>query len=441
MTTYYIDPTTDASGDGSLANPWDSWADAATWVAGNTYLQKEGTTFAGSIGPLGTGGTVNSRINVGVYSATTGVQIFGVKGAAKVNATGQSFGFNITGARPYVTVDGFEVYGATSANITKTSTGSAPGEAQYCEFRNMVLRGGVANGINLYGKGNKLLDSDIYANAQDGVFAVADDLEIARCHVYGNGTTSSNGDCVQLLNSSNSSIHDCVFDHSESSYKQALIINRDDGLATGGRVVRCIISVADYVAGVTAALKSLYIGQPSVLVEACMVSGGQYGAYLESDTITLRSCVVLVLGSGPVAGIAIRGNTIDVSGNTVVGRDGLAGSIGIDHSSASYTGATIRNNLVVDWLQGIRTGAGPTYSNNAFSGCAIRNSDLAGAEGAAGAGDVTTDPLLTTDYKPTASSPLIGAGTHLGYLRDIERKQRQNPPAIGAYDAATLRTA
>lgn len=51
---------------------------------------------------------------------------------------------------------------------------------------------------------------------------------------------------------------------------------------------------------------------------------------------------------------------------------------------------------------------------------------------------VAGDPLLASNYAPTPSSPLIGAGTHLGYRRDLDKKQRQNPPCIGAYDAATM---
>lgn len=51
---------------------------------------------------------------------------------------------------------------------------------------------------------------------------------------------------------------------------------------------------------------------------------------------------------------------------------------------------------------------------------------------------VSGDPLLAANYAPTPTSPLLGAGTHLGYTRDINRKQRPNPPSIGAYDVATM---
>jgi hypothetical protein len=45
-----------------------------------------------------------------------------------------------------------------------------------------------------------------------------------------------------------------------------------------------------------------------------------------------------------------------------------------------------------------------------------------------------TDPHLSTSYRPLPGSPLIGAGTHLGYTTDLDGKQRFNPPSIGAFE-------
>jgi len=53
-------------------------------------------------------------------------------------------------------------------------------------------------------------------------------------------------------------------------------------------------------------------------------------------------------------------------------------------------------------------------------------------------GSITANPLLSGTYRPQIGSPLFGAGVHLGYTRDVEGKQRQNPPCIGAFDAATV---
>jgi hypothetical protein len=51
-------------------------------------------------------------------------------------------------------------------------------------------------------------------------------------------------------------------------------------------------------------------------------------------------------------------------------------------------------------------------------------------------GNLEVDPQLTTGGKPLPTSPLIGAGVHYGYRRDLDKVQRPKPPAIGAYDVA-----
>jgi hypothetical protein len=50
--------------------------------------------------------------------------------------------------------------------------------------------------------------------------------------------------------------------------------------------------------------------------------------------------------------------------------------------------------------------------------------------------DYALDP---STYRPLPDSPVIGAGTHLGYVRDMDGKQRPNPPSIGAYDIAKVK--
>jgi hypothetical protein len=52
--------------------------------------------------------------------------------------------------------------------------------------------------------------------------------------------------------------------------------------------------------------------------------------------------------------------------------------------------------------------------------------------------NIDAQPVLSPEFRPLPSSPLIGAGTHVRYTRDIERQQRPNPPSIGAYDVPRL---
>jgi hypothetical protein len=56
-------------------------------------------------------------------------------------------------------------------------------------------------------------------------------------------------------------------------------------------------------------------------------------------------------------------------------------------------------------------------------------------------GSVTDNLILDANGRPMIGSPLIAAGVHLGYSRDLDGRQRNNPPTIGAYEAPISRTA
>lgn len=69
--------------------------------------------------------------------------------------------------------------------------------------------------------------------------------------------------------------------------------------------------------------------------------------------------------------------------------------------------------------------------------------DRCSISGAAAVGNAITptnaiagNPKVTAQGAPMPGSPLIGAGVHSGYTRDVNRVQRRRPPTIGAYDVA-----
>jgi hypothetical protein len=152
-----------------------------------------------------------------------------------------------------------------------------------------------------------------------------------------------------------------------------------------------------------------------------------------------------------------------VYGNTTVHFGDVAGHFGPAFKMGSITGDPgedndVANNVFIslganNCMNLVTIGAGNTFKTNHLwrpSGGNIVNLNTGSGVSAltfaqwlaAGLTDDDTfgDPLLTDTYRPRAGSPLLGAGTHLGYTRDIEGKQRPNPPSIGAYDVATLRT-
>jgi len=140
---------------------------------------------------------------------------------------------------------------------------------------------------------------------------------------------------------------------------------------------------------------------------------------------------VLGVGNREAVYMSSIGGACSVSGVT---SDDLTYGVRAERVAVSAT-LGIKNNLMLPSTAILVATNNGTVTNthNAYTG------SLSGVS--AGTGDITTDPLLTDTYRPKPGSPLLGAGTHLGYTRDIDKKQRPNPPSIGAYDYATLREA
>jgi len=150
-----------------------------------------------------------------------------------------------------------------------------------------------------------------------------------------------------------------------------------------------------------------------VKVYANYIEGGRIGIYFGDASATQQ---------------------VDVNGNTVI--DSTVYGVYVKNN-ATRANLVLKNNVFigsVPFVYDNATGGWTGEDYNAIWGmtASVNHTD--------GAHNITADPLLTSDYRPTPSSPLLGAGTHLGYTRDVERKQRPNPPSIGAYDVATLRT-
>jgi hypothetical protein len=154
------------------------------------------------------------------------------------------------------------------------------------------------------------------------------------------------------------------------------------------------------------------------------------------------------------------GETTKVYGNTAILRGnywqtygsvdyGVQAMKGPSVAAANYT-FDLKNNVMMmekaDATRpnatafGIESGATLIQSGNAFYGWDKLRTIVGGTTELGLSGAITSDPLLSSAYRPLPGSPLIGAGTHLGYVRDLDGKQRPNPPSIGAYDVANVTT-
>lgn len=98
----YIDPSRGVNGAGTLADPRNTWA-GVTWTAGETYLQRRGTTFAGRINVTSGGSSDSARVTLGVYDPATGAEVVGL-GLAIVQANGDRSAPAINAAVSWVTI-------------------------------------------------------------------------------------------------------------------------------------------------------------------------------------------------------------------------------------------------------------------------------------------------------------------------------------------------
>lgn len=246
----------------------------------------------------------------------------------------------------------------------------------------------------------------------------------------------------------------------------AMVISGFTGVTVRRNTVRTVVGVyggCNAIYSTNVDIQNNYVdGCTSSTIDACGALVDHLCDNVKVRYNTFKNCLGKAGVTNSGAGVMVLDaiNT-EVYGNLIDGcRIGLyLGVANGETQEASLHGNTVVNPTVYGvYLSQYATRADLTVKNNAFVGSVPlvydnvtggwTGEDYNAASGMTastnhtnGANNITTDLLLTADYKPTASSPLLGAGTHLGYTRDIDRKQRPNPPSIGAYDVATLRAA
>jgi parallel beta-helix repeat protein len=156
-TTIYVNPSAQTNGGGTLNNPFNTWA-GVSFTAGNTYLQKAGTTASGYMMVTGAG-TSARPISIGSYGS----------GAAPAVA-----GSVIFSDASYVSMSGFSITADQSAAVvlqdgsnniqllSNTIGGSAIG----------VWLGNNVGGNNLI-SGNTITGNSLFGVAADQVSSAA----------------------------------------------------------------------------------------------------------------------------------------------------------------------------------------------------------------------------------------------------------------------------
>lgn len=325
--TIYIDPTNNSSNqNGSISNPFNSWS-KVSFVSGNTYLQKSGTTTNNRI-------TFNGKNNI-----TIGAYGSGSKPIIKTSGTGLHI---IYIANSYnITVKDVELTttGTWSSAITIQGLNAANNIIRNCYLHN------VEWGIRILtpAGGTKILNSTIRNIRDDGIFAQdVSSIEIGYCYIadvnrkYQVNTSESYaaGDGIQIGSTNNLSfnIHNNTIDHSSMGNKA------------------CIIVWGNNFSGVIE--KNIIIGN---------IPKNASGIYLHqtSKTVVIRYNVI----KNSAVGITTNASMIDAYYNTILGN-----KVGV-MVNPGYK-ANVRNNVIYNNTKyGIQTSYSTTLTlrNNIFN--------------------------------------------------------------------------
>lgn len=361
-----------------------------------------------------------------------------------------SFQLTHTGASGTYLVQGVKITTAVSTNnsaiaLTGAATLQAIGNTIDGPFNNGIAPG---NGANHVVEFNRILNT-----RNNGIFVgktgVASPSSGSYRYNYVDGSTCSN-DCITLHDGNAGGTGNVIaYNTLISGVENAVDVQ---AAFASTRIIGNVCSVS---AATGAAWSDIACNGASSVIQGNKIYGGA------RRCIEIAGANVSIIGNLVVAGASAQGaqclEVTSVAGTLVYGNT-FVGNPAASRRMFLWTSATtpqFKNNLVIqdhasEYVHSLVTttpGAGSFDFNRYYMKQSLA-AVFGGASFAswqstysieAGSAASSVDPLLTASYRPTAGSPLIGAGTHLGYVRDLDKKQRQNPPAIGAHDAATLR--
>lgn len=482
MATYYVDPSVAGPGTGTEVDPFSSWS-SVSWSAGNSYLQKRGTTFSGRV-TVGASGTQASPIYVGAYGTGAKPKIVGGSSDTAAIRVAQ---------RSWVTFEDLDVSCPTTSSsgngLEGFFTSSTEGigiTVRRCDFHDCKNIGLVLF-TTVVGAGANVRA----ALVEDCTFT---DNGYHGSHVYGAVQGAKFVNCVYARNAKT------LAGHGASSFAHRNTYTNTGWTLVGGTTYSRTVSAPSGTTGTPSDVyqvmynKSPYWHLTKNTATPTTPGLGEFG--FSAGTLYVN------VGEAPASGREVKAsveiatgiqyfycrflNTVDASGaegagsqaddfSTVewigceadgnggaglfvnLGEDCAAyGCVLTDNTDAGVTSAAairnrFNNNTVLRNPIGINFTAGSDSSsarNNILSGNTTGlfvDADSAGMSinynntfanttnysgTSAGGNDVTSDPSLRSDYMPL-STAVRTAGTYLGGL-DFYGKEFQSPPSIGA---------
>ena len=475
MATIYINPEVSGTGSGTLNDPYRSWA-SVTWTAGNSYLQKRGTSFAGQIAPS-TSGTLGNPIEIGAYG----------DGARPIVGVGAQDGLYLA-ARQYINVADLELSGNTrhGAYIRTSGSNITTINVRRCVSRNNANNGFFLDGVVLTATLSNVLfeDCESYDNGEHGYdcLGIVQTVSWKRCIAARNGTrVLGHGFSIHPFLSNNitsgwtatgvGTSYSRTLSASETVQKA---INRTDGVTLTKNVgagtgvsanqwdqsgTTLYINVGTNPNGKTMAWKRATHGpfyyEDCVSYENSTAAGAGEGHGFAADDMTSDATYENCHGyDNEGAGLQCQWSDNVTHRNCSAVRNALSGFRTTGHTnglvvdrciSASnvehgffydqpHSGVQVRNSIahrnggygLISSVAGVTAANNLTFGNASGATASVTN-----------ASGVTSDPLFVDPSKPwlglKPGSPCQSAGAYIQGAKDRFGRRYLNPPNIGPW--------
>lgn len=383
----YIDPTTDASGTGTLADPYDSWADITTFNSYTAYLQKKGTTFSQSSKII-----ISNVNNVVIGAYGTGI--------SPELTTSLNIGqFDILYSN-YITIRDIEISNPYHGITTNTSfqIDASIVDVYNCEVhsQHMAFRSG-------YGSSFRVIGCDIHDILLDPFMCYASSyIEIGFSDIYDFNMAYfsnpdydySSGDFIQVMQDINNIyVHHDSIDRSNTGNKSVFQIG---AYTTNLTVEFCKIGAPNW---------NGIAGQNPQIMNA--------GSANLASNFTFRNNHFrgnMPLNTGRINGLYGFGATDTIVGNIFEGLSTVLWG---------RAGAVVSNNTFYDNTTAIYYSSAAVYDdivNNIFWN---NGTNLLNVTATTYSGNTTTDPLfidaVNHDFTLYAASPAVNTGDNLSY--------------------------
>ena len=207
MATIYIDPSVKTSGNGSQSRPYKSWSQVKVVKAGDTFLQRAGTSTSATIN-VAVQGTASAPIRIGSYGTGAAPIINGLinlNGAAYVTVAGMNVRNSAYAA---IMMQGGAHHNTISGNTLAQSQmgvwiGNGAGADNLVErntvLDNAVIGIGVDKITNAAGHATRILGNTISRSGSHGIELTGNNFVVDGNTVSNSGLTTTGSSGIHVF--------------------------------------------------------------------------------------------------------------------------------------------------------------------------------------------------------------------------------------------------